>query len=200
MGQDREESRCARSTSQTARRADLKFPEVTSIYDNVHDAVEPLLPGRSSRSRHTSTEPKSPNRVTLALAFPERPNQLRITDQDFSGDELSEPVDGQDAPAETSTASGPMASPSNFRTPSGQQKRKGAPNYGRDREQNDDDDGIFKRPRPNAASPPSVSGMPYQMKFACPYQKSDPKNCGTCGQASRSRSADPGFRDFHRVV
>lgn len=121
------------------------------------------------------------------------------TSQSSAMSGFAEPSDDHETPAETSSSPvAQIASRSNFNMPSGQQKRKGGPSGSRDDDgQDDEDDGGFKRPRPNASAA-SPASFHHQMRFACPYQKSDPKSCGNCGQ--RHRNAEPGFRDFHRVV
>lgn len=178
--------------------------EGVDIYDELDRMAEP--PACPSPDRPMIHREKSYERELSMMEGPVNSSfygtgeEYRDTDQDSLPDEFAEPSDGHENPAgatETSSSpSGQMILRSDFTANSGQGKRKEGPNGRRD--QDDEDDGGFKRPRPNMASSPAVS-MQYQTRFACPYQKSDPKACGNCGKSSRN-GTESGFRDFHRVV
>lgn len=178
--------------------------EVTDIYDDLHRVAE--SPACSSPDRPTIQREESYDRELSVMEDPVNSSfygdeyDEEDIDHDSLTGEFAEPSDGHENPsgaAETSSSStGQMTLHADFSANSSQGKRKGGPNGRRD--QDDEDDGGFKRPRPSMASSPAVS-MQFPTRFACPYQKSDPKACGNCGKSSRN-GKEPGFRDFHRVV
>lgn len=152
----------------------------------------------SPSEQHITSDPGSSAEVCLHSWCYDEPHQFSYLD-DPPWTETSEPGDGQEASTGACQSSGDqgtiafsaLASPS-------QGKRKQGPNSDKDGSQDEEDNEGFKRPRINVPSP--ATGIPSSMKFACPYQKSDPEACRSCGQPRTRNRQEPGFRDFHRVV
>lgn len=156
-------------------------------------------PSSPQPEQHTrSNSPRCASGECITPRHPDEEPDYPYVD-DFSGYKTSEPYDGQgsssggrySATEQGTSGFNSLALPS-------QGKRKSGPNNDKEGNQDEDDNGGFKRPR--IYTPSSATSLPYCMKFACPYQKGDPSACHTCGLPRTKNRQEPGFRDFHRVV